>query len=161
MKHKILFLIIIGLFLTNLKTFSQCVSPEEAKWLNRLPQSTEKVVSAGEISVKFQLWAVKHKKQWFILSSDSANVYLMVYDKKAGTAKTASGFLASGLIRILQTDNYKSKEKGTKVDDIRFEKYFKPKSKSKKLIKKLLLLENPTEAPKGFFGKLLGLVGLG
>ncbi len=159
-RKKIYLSLVIFLFAGILSAQSQKIDKSLFSVLQKLPISSEKKIVAKNQTLSFDIRLIKCKKEWILLSSDSANVFAMLYDTKSHTSQAASKFLTEGIIRALQHGTLKVKKKMKKVDDIYFDKYFLLKGKGKKRYKILKELDSGSEK-EGIVKKLLRIIGLG
>lgn len=131
---------------------------KEAQKLKSMPVSCVKDVKIDSSqTIRFEFRAIKYKKDWILVASDNSSNYVMRLQPETIQLIAASDFFKIGILKVIESSNFKLKQKKEEVDDLVLYRYFKPKGKAKEQIEVLLELEEPAGEAKGL-AKVFGFL---
>ncbi|QHT66034.1 hypothetical protein GXP67_04775 [Rhodocytophaga rosea] len=105
---------------------------------------------------KYNLYAIKDKKDWIFIVLDTTGYYSLKYPHKSATLVNQSALFTDGFCKIIESGLLKKVEKRENVADLTLFCYYELKKEGKKISDSLNYLEAEKKETEGFMKKVMG-----
>jgi hypothetical protein len=122
--------------------------------LKKLEASYGGLSAAGN---KYNLYAIKDKKDWIFIVLDTTGYYSLKYPQKSGTLVNQSALFTDGFCKIIESGLLKKVEKRENVADLTLFCYYELNKEGKKISDSLAYLEAEKKETEGFLKKAMGI----